>query len=217
MINADKFRYGLLRLGLGLLALGLPLPAVAGCGLAKRAYPEKSYYNLAPLPGEPAGPPRRAGLLLLGDFRASAALQRPGLIYKTGPSEYQSDFYNEFLAPVGRLWREALAVYLEDRGPVSDVALVPGFKLADWMLEAFLLEQYADLTGPRPRAVVGLKVTVTGLKSSRRPILHSKAYRRSLDLADGRPATFVQGLNQIMGDIFQELNRDLRRIDWGGP
>lgn len=214
MINVNKVGRGRLGLWPGLLAVGLLALTGGGCGLSKRAYPEKRYYNLGTEFSEPAQPPLQRGLLLMGEVRASSPLNRPNLIYKIGENEFQSDFYHEFVAPIGRLWREALAVYLDDRGPVSDVGLVSSFKMPDWMLEGFLITQYADLTGPWPQAVVSLKLTVTGLKSAGRPIIFTKVYDRRQDLADKGPQAFVQSLNLVMSDIFREFNRDLRQVSW---
>lgn len=195
-----------------LMALGLAAMLIGGCGLAKRDYPEKRYYNLGLEAAEPGPSPKRPGLLLLGEMRVSSLLQRPNLIYKVGENEIKSDFYNEFATPVGRLWQEALSVYLSEHGPINDVGLTSSLKAADWMLNGFLITHQADLTGPVPQAEVRLQLTVIDLKRTPRPVILNKTYHQRRELNDALPETVAQGLNLLMADIFKEFNKDLRQV-----
>ncbi|MDR2935039.1 MAG: PqiC family protein [Candidatus Adiutrix sp.] len=195
------FRFGpVVFLALSLIAcLGQPHPVKNRFTLA---VPEAAYGEAADAAG------RRT--LLLGAVTAAPAYDGRALVYRLGPDRYESDFYNEFLAPPTRLLAEAAAGRLTKASRRFRVTAAPGLALADYGLEAHIQDLYGDFRPAPPRAVLTLRFTLSDLQPAAPRVALDRLYpcERALP-AGGGAADLVAAYGLCLADILDELARDL--------
>ena len=174
-------------------------------------HPVKSRFTLAaPEYQGPAVDAAGRRTLLLGAVTAAPACEGRALIYRLGPDRYESDFYNEFLAPPARLLAEAAADRLTRAGRNLRVAASPGLAVADFGLEAHIQELYGDFHRTPPRAVLTLRFTLTDLRPAAAVVLMDRLYPCVRPLAgEGGAAGLVEAYGLCLDEILTELARDL--------
>jgi len=176
-------------------------------------HPVKNRFSLAVPEASPAAV-NAAGrrTLILGAVTAAPAYDGRGLVYRLGPDRYESDFYNEFLAPPTRLLAEAAADHLTRASRRLRVAAVPGLAVADFGLETHIQELYGDFSLAPPRAVLTLRFTLNDLRPAAAKVIWDRLYpcRRPLPERAGA-ADLVAAYGLCLGDILDELALDLDR------
>jgi len=188
------------------LALGL-----AAC--LGQPHPVKNRYALA-LPEAAFGEAVNAAgrrTLLLGAVTASPVYDGRALWYRLGPDRYESDFYNEFLAPPTRLLAEAAADRLTRASRLFRVTTAPGLVTADYGLEIHIQDIYGDFRPDDPaRAVLNLRFVLSDLRPSAPRVALDRLYpcARSLP-ARGGAAGLVATYGLCLADILEEVARDL--------
>ena len=185
-------------LGLMTACLGQPHPVKNRFSLAAPEHPEAA--------GNAAG--RRT--LLLGAVTAAPAYDGRALIYRLGPNRYESDFYNEFLAPPTRLLAEVAAGSLTMASKRLRVVTAPGLAVADFGLETHIQDLYGDFRHTPPRAVLTLRFTLNDLRPTVTKVVLDRLYLCERPLAeDGGPTGLVAAYGLCLADIMAELARDL--------
>ena len=182
-------------------------------------HPVKNIYSLLaePLqPGEPTGPvtkPRTdRRTLLVGTVTAAAGFDNRALVYRVGEDRFETDFYNEFMAPPARLLADQTAQYLDDRNRRVRVVKTPGLIIAQFGLETYLEALYGDFTVEPPLAVVNIRFAVNDLRREAPRILMEKTYRQTVPLsADNNAEALVAAMNEGLNLILEELNRDIEK------
>lgn len=175
-------------------------------------HPQKSLFNLAVALNEVPTvsiPARRT--LLLGGATTAAGYDNRGLVYRLGPDRYESDFYNEFLAPPARLLVDQATQYLTAHNRRVRVTKTPGLTLADFGLETYLESLYGDFTVDPPRAVINIRFTLNDLRGSVNKVIWEKTYHREEPLTARDAAGLVAAWNLALGDLMAELNRDIEQ------
>ncbi|MDR1044734.1 MAG: PqiC family protein [Candidatus Adiutrix sp.] len=191
------------------LILGLLL-LTSGC--LSQPHPRKNIFSLG-LSAEdsPARSTPKSRTLLAATVTAAAGFDNRGLVFRVGPDQLETDFYNEFAAPPARLLADQAAQYLDAHNSRLRVVKSPGLVLADYGLETYLESLYGDFTVEPPEAVLNIRFTVSDLRpASPRPVL-DQTYRQKRPLAAKTPAALVTALQQALGDLLAEFNRDLEK------
>lgn len=197
----------LIRLTVPFLAATLILTACLA-----QPHPQKNLFNLAaeirevPTVSLPA---RRT--LLFGGAATAAGYDNRGLVYRLGPDRYDTDFFNEFLAPPVRLLVDQTTQYLAAHNRRVRVVKTPGLALADYGLETYLESLYGDFTVDPPRAVINIRFTLNDLRGSMNKVIWEKTYRREEPLGAKDAAGLVAAWNLALGDLMAELNRDIEQ------
>jgi len=156
--------------------------------------------------------------LLLGAVTAAPAYDGRALLYRLGPDRYESDFYNEFLAPPTRLLAEAAADRLTRSGRRLRVTTAPGLVIADYGLEAHIQDLYGDFRLDPPRAVLTLRFTLSDLQPAAPRVALDRLYpcQRALP-GRGGAAELVAAYGLCLADILDELAGDLDQAIGPGP
>jgi cholesterol transport system auxiliary component len=194
-----------------LAALVLAALVVAGCSFSREA-PVKATYLL-----EPAMPPavakaqpvsvRVAGVNVAAPFRGRS------FVYRTGDLKYETDFYVEFLVPPSAMFGEQTARALAAAKVFSRVVPPASGADADYTLEGFVSELYADANGGAlTTAELVVTYYLTSVTAGGSVPSWSKEYRRHVDLTTRTPAAYAAALNQSFGDVLAELTRDLAAL-----
>ena len=175
-------------------------------------HPQKNIFSLSPILDEAQAPrPVKRRTLLVGTASAAAGFDNRALVYRVGPDQFESDFYNEFLAPPPRLLVDLATQYLDARNAKVRAVKTPGLTLADFGLETYLESLYGDFTVNQPQAVVKVKYTLNDLRGARPRILLDKTYQAERPFGDRSPAGLVAALNDGLDQILAELNRDIEK------
>ena len=176
-------------------------------------HPVKNRFTLA-APEAPGTVFNAAGrrTLLLGSVTAAPAYDGRGLVYRLGPDRYESDFYNEFLAPPTRLLAEAAAERLTWGGRRLRVVTAPGLAVADFGLEVHIQDLYGDFRANPPRAVMTLRFILSDLRPAAARAVLDRLYPCERSLPErGEAADLVAAYGLCLADVIEELAQDLDR------
>src|SRR3970282_683868 len=122
-------------------------------------------------------------------------------IYRTSETEYETDFYNQFLSPpatmISEEVRQALAA-----ARLFKVVLGPSNPLpANYVLEGSINVLYGDFRNLRaPAAVLEIEFLLHNEDPTQNKIVMQKRYRRSIPLSERTPEALVKGWNQALAE-----------------
>ena len=196
-----KFKW----ISLALLAAALLL--LTAC--LTQAHPQKNYFTLEVRPPETRVDTAKRRTLLVGTVSAAAGYDNRGLVYRVGPDKFESDFYNEFLAPPARLLADQCAQYLDASSRRVRAVKTPGLALADYGLETYLETMHGDFTTGPPQAVLAIRFTVNDMRRAPTRVLLDKTYRYTAPMAAKTPEAMVTALSGCLESILAELSGDL--------
>ena len=188
----------------------------SGCfGGLERRPPEKQRFVLQPAtevaPVSVAGSSVvRLARVRISPVRVSPVFDNKGFVYRTGPSTFETDFYNEFFSPPGVLLREALIDWL-DSTQLFDAVARSSAADADWVLETDLDQLFADQRDPGPPKAY-LEITFRLIDARTRKVAFEKRYTASEAAADRSPAALVDAWNRGLGSMLAELVGDVRPL-----
>ncbi len=182
-----------------------------GCVGVSRSYAERHYYMFELACPEAGLPPSSAPTLVVRRFRISPAFERRELVYRTGESTYESDFYNAFFAPPADLIAEQARECLS-RSDLFSAALAPssGVK-AQYALEANVAALYGDYRDKaHPKAVLEIQFFLLPTTGPASQVLFQKDYRMIVPLTGAGPEALVKGWGQALQQALEDLQKDLR-------
>ncbi len=150
----------------------------SGC-LSRPAYTKHQFVLEAARPAQPPGRSREI-VLAVRSFMADPVYNSRGLVYRKGESEYESDFYHEFLIAPQELLSSQTRNWLAQSGLFKTV-LEPGSLLqATHVLEGNVLALYGDLRGQHPpEAMLQIRFFLIATQGSRFHIVFTRDYRAS--------------------------------------
>lgn len=194
-----------------ILAASLFLPACVG-GL-KQPPVERRYHHLACERG--AGPVQEAGpasglTLRLRPLRVSPGYAGSELVYRMGPSDFVSDFYNLYFVSPGDMLTQELRAWLAEAHLFAHV--VEDFSLTrpGLTLEGAVNALYGDFGASPPTAVVRMQFFLVDENTRDNEIVFSGSYDRTVPISSATAQALVQGLIQGVREIFAALEADLR-------
>ena len=203
-----------------LLIVAASLAGAGGCaGALSKPYPAKSLHALE------VGPPPEAGalaapsaaVLRVDRVRVAAPYDATTFVYKVGPTRFESDYYNGFIAEPGRLLTEQLSDWM--CGSKVFACAVGGGSGAAYQLalETNVTALYGDYSEKdKPRAVVEARFFLIDQTGGQFNIVFEKRYRESRDIAAASPEALVGGWDDGWRRILTALVEDLRQQSRGG-
>ena len=189
------------------------LLALLSSGCLSRPAPAKHQFVLvAARPGQPPGRSRDI-VLAVRSFTADPVYNSRGLVYRKGESEYESDFYNEFLIAPQDLISSQTRNWLAQSGLFKTV-LEPGSLLqATHILEGNVLALYGDLHGQNlPQAVLQVRVFLVANQGSTLQLVFTRDYRASRQAQQKTADALVAAWDQCLAQILSELEKDLDTV-----
>jgi ABC-type uncharacterized transport system auxiliary subunit len=152
----------------------------------------------------------RFAALKIGSFRALPPYDGRTFIIRRAGGEAVSDFYNGWIAQPNDLIRSETARYLEQTHLFAAVYDASSSTLPPLALEGVVNELYLDFKGPKPAAVVSLRLLIIDQKASSFTVLFSaeKHGRAEFDPADkqGPAQAFGQALTLVLSEFSQTLS-----------
>lgn len=200
-------------LKLYLYVSAVPLLAVvcSGC-VSSHSYSKRQFVIEAARPAQPVGQ-RHDVVLAVRGFTIDPVCDSRGLLYRKGESEYESDFYNEFLVAPQALISSQTRNWLAQSGAFKTV-LEPGSLIeATHVLEGNVLALYGDFRGSGlPQAVMQVRVFLVANTGSEPEIIFTRDYRASHRAETQTADALVAAMNQCLEQVLSELERDLGEV-----
>lgn len=191
----------------------------AGCaGLLKETPIAKAYFAIDP--GRPetrersaATTPSTLEVLRVRTLRVSPPYDGTAFVYRIGPSQFDTDYYNNFIAPPASLLTGALIQWLA-RSETATVCDASSDLRSNVTLEGNITALYIDSTAtPSPRAVVAGRFFLTRDRNAVTELLFQKTYEGSAAVTVRTPAGFSSAwgnaYRQVLAALAADVNSNL--------
>ena len=194
------------------VSMALLLVAMCSGCVNRYTYAKHQFVLEATRPAQPVGQ-RHDVVLAVRGFTIDPVCDSRGLLYRKGESEYESDFYNEFLIAPQALISSQSRNWLAQSG-VFKTVLEPGSLIeATHILEGNVLALYGDFRGPGlPQAVMQVRVFLVANTGSEPEIIFTRDYRASHRAETQTADALVAAMNQCLEQVLSELERDLGEV-----
>jgi ABC-type uncharacterized transport system auxiliary subunit len=198
------------RAGLSRFALPLLGILLSACVTLERRYLDKRYFMIELEDGKGASN-EGARTLAVANLNISPRYADRNFIYRTSETEYETDFYNQFLsAPatmIGEELRQALAtssLFKYVLGPSSPLAV-------NYVLEGSINVLYGDFrTLSAPAAVLEIEFFLHNEDPAKPGLLMQRRYNKSVALKERSPEALVKGWSRALEEIVAMFVADLR-------
>jgi ABC-type uncharacterized transport system auxiliary subunit len=181
-----------------------------GCVTLERSYPaDKRYFMIEAQDGKSPSSDG-ANILSVNNLYISPRYADRNFIYRTSETEYETDFYNQFLsAPATMISEEVRQALAAAR--LFKAVLGPSNPLpAKYVLEGSVNVLYGDFRNLRaPAAVLEIEFLLHNEDPTQNEIVMQKRYRRSVPLSERTPEALVKGWNQALAEIIAMFVNDL--------
>jgi len=184
---------------------------LGGCAALKQNYPDKNRF--APELEREAAPESVAesGVLRVREFSVAPQFSAPGFVYRTGPMEYKTDYYNEFLIPPGALFAAASREWMANSGLFRTVTESDSPVGPDQVLEGNISQLYGNVVpGEKGAAVLEMRFLLfpgTGAGSGE---YFQKRYQKDIPLEEFSARGVMEGWNRGLEEILTDLEGELR-------
>jgi cholesterol transport system auxiliary component len=176
-----------------------------GCVSLERSYPEKRYFVIEvkeSKKGNEKANPGGEEILSMANLQISPRYADRGFVYRTSETEYEADFYNEFLTSpavmISEEIRKALAATAKFKfvvGPSSSLT-------ADYSLEGSINSLYGDFRKPTmPAAVLEIEFFLRSENPAQPGIVLQKRYMKSVPLTEKSPEALAKGWGEALETI----------------
>jgi ABC-type uncharacterized transport system auxiliary subunit len=190
------------------LALLACIVFVAGCSFTREPPVKKIYLVDAPPP--PAAAKAHPAALRVGTVRVSLPYRGRNIVVREGEYRYQNDFYLEFLVPPGPMLTEQTARALAAARVFARVVPPGAYGEADYVLDGFVSEMYADVRGDtKVAAVVDVMYYLRNANSANEVPFWSQEYKQSVTVSGPTTEAYAAAVNSAWGAIFADLAKDL--------
>jgi len=172
---------------------------------------DKRYYVLNAIREAEPAKTQTDFVLEVRRFTMDSAYSGSGLVYRIGESEYESDFYNAFLASPSAMVAERTRSWLSESRLFTRV-LDPGSQIdPTHVIEGNITALYGDLRdGSSPTAIIEMRVFLLEAEAGQEPIpIFGKTYKSSVGIDSEDPEGLVEALGRCLQGILATLESDL--------
>lgn len=194
------------------LGLSLIISAIIIAGCSPKPY-EKHHYILDAERESTVKAGNTTNIIDVRRFTVSSAFNSKNLIYRKGVFEYESDFYNEFLASPSSMITEKVRDWLTSSG-IAQRVLDPGSNIeATHIIEGNVIALYGDFRNQStPKAIMEIRIFLLETKSETTTgIVFGNTYTASIDIESASPENLVSALNRCLTQILTDLEKDLAK------
>jgi cholesterol transport system auxiliary component len=179
------------------------------------SYPQKQTFVLSVDREKTVRPTMTEKPLFVSRFRSAPQYESKGFVYRKGELDYESDYYNEFLALPGSMISEEVRKWLAASGIFRFVSDSPDIDENHYHLDGSVSALYADYSqGTSPIAVLEIRFSLSQKNKDRTTIIFQKGYRELLTVKRGSPEQLVKGWNEVLRNILTALEEDLSKLDY---
>jgi len=185
----------------------------AACGSISKDYPQKSFFAFEVERSERIDSAEGAPILLVQRFRSGALNKGQGLVYRTGASQYESDYYSEFFNEPEDLLTLVVAEWMDDSG-IFSVTLGGSTEIEpEYVLQGSLRSLFVDQTVQgETRAIVDLQLFLSRReRANSSPVWH-RDYRRSELARSPSGVDVLEAWNRGLADVLTTAEAELREV-----
>jgi len=197
------------RSGLALACCGVSL--AAGCSGMNRPYPAKQRFALLVEREQMDSTPLIDRMLRVREFKVAPPYHELSFVYRKGDSEFETDYYREFIAAPAKLLTSQTIAWLSAAHLFAKV--LPGTSAADneYVLEGMVTALYGDYRNPSaPEAVLELQVFVLAEQTTQTQVVFDRTYRQRAPVRGAEPSDLVNGWKEALRAVLTSLEGDLR-------
>jgi len=154
---------------------------------------------------------RAAPVLRVRTLRVSPPYDGVAFVYRIGPSQFDTDYYNNFIAPPASLLTGSLIQWLARSAPMT-VCDTSSDMRSDLTLEGNITALYIDSTTPSPEAMVAARFFLTRDRHGAVELVWEKSYEESAAVSTRSPAAFASAWGQAYRKLLVRLSADLKSI-----
>ncbi len=195
------------------ILLGIILALLCSCKGLQQPFPNKKLYAInAGASTAPVSSEAKAALLVRP---VSVASPFDGITftYKIGESQFETDYYNNFVTEPGRLLTGELVRRLSESGLYATVTDARSIVSTSVWLEVNITSLHGDYTNrSSPSAVIEARVFLLKDDPASDQILMQKTYRVRELAASDTPDALVAAWGKAFGRMIDELVADLQKI-----
>lgn len=142
-------------------------------------------------------------------FNVDTAFSNRSLVYRKNQSEYETDFYNQFLIRPEDMVTEKTRSWLSESG-LFELVLEPGSYIdASHVLEGNIITLYGDFRDKTsPKAT--MKIRFFLIKLSDKSVVFAKTYETTSEPNERTAASLVEAFDNCLTNILSDLEKDLQ-------
>ena len=142
-------------------------------------------------------------------FNVDTAFSNRSLVYRKNQSEYETDFYNQFLIRPDDMITEKTRSWLSESG-LFELVLEPGSCIdASHVLEGNIITLYGDFRDKSsPKAT--MKIRFFLIKLSGKSVVFAKTYETTSESNERTAKSLVEAFDNCLTNILSDLEEDLR-------
>ena len=192
--------------------LMIVIMVISGCAPKRTAYNQRNFV----LEASRNRPPQKISKEIILDvqsFNVDTTFSTKSLVYRKGPSEYETDFYNQFLIGPDDMITEKTRSWLSESGLVK-LVLEPGSYIdATNMLEGNIIALYGDFRDDSsPKAT--MKISIFLIEISDKSVVFAKTYEAASEIKSQTAEALVEAFDNCLRQILTELEKDLIEKLW---
>lgn len=188
--------------------------ACAACVKLQRQPLDKHYYALeVSRPASASGVPTPAltpETLLVRRLEAAPRIAGRELVYRTAPTAWTADFYNQFFVTPADMLTQDLRAWLSSARVFATVVDPASLAPSRYSLEGNVSALHGDFAVNPPRAVAEMQFMLLEDAPGGRRIVFTREYRRTAPLSARTPQALVTALRQAVTGVYAGLEADLR-------
>ena len=148
-------------------------------------------------------------ILDVQSFNVDTAFSNRSLVYRKKQSEYETDFYNQFLIRPDDMITEKTRSWLSESG-LFELVLEPGSYIdASHVLEGNIITLYGDFRDKSsPKAT--MKIRFFLIKLSGKSVVFAKTYETTSESNERTAESLVEAFDNCLTNILSDLEEDLR-------
>ncbi|HET9918172.1 MAG TPA: ABC-type transport auxiliary lipoprotein family protein [Candidatus Binatia bacterium] len=194
-------------------AAALLIVLSSGCVSLERGYPDKRFYVLEVRTPPATSGPERDEILQVSPLRISPRYQDRSFVYRISDNGFESDFYNQFIAPPAGLISEEIRKGLISARIFKYVISASNSQAPSYVLEGTVNGIYGDFKNSNaPAAVIDLEFFLTSDLPAKPGILMQKRYVQSVPVSGRSPEALVKSWDLALEQILAALTADLSAV-----
>ena len=187
---------------------------LSGCVSLAKSFPDKQYYALEVTRQREPGVPVTGAVLDVRGLLVSPRFEGKELVYRTGDTRYESDFYSAWFVSPSAMLTQQIQNWLTHAQLFEHVVSTSSYLNATHILEGMVTALYGDYRQQGGhKAVVGMRIVLMEDSSTRPAIVFQRDYQQMVELNETTPDALTRGWNQGLEHIFMALEADLRRVN----
>lgn len=181
---------------------------LSGCGPKRIAYNQRNFV-LETSRNSPQQKTSKDVILNVQNFSIDVAFSTKSLVYRKGQSEYETDFYNQFLIKPDDMITEKTRSWLSESGLFKWVLEPGSYTDSTHVLEGNITALYIDFREESaPKATMEIRFFL--VKLPEKSIVFGNTYESVLEVKSKTAEALVEAFDKCLINILSALEKDLQ-------